>query len=238
MNHFSSTEKSGKPVLYHFWSDTHSQRLRLAFAYKKIDYTDMPLSYQDDDTFFDLGVSRRVPVLQMPDGSLNTDVDHILWHIDKIFPAGKSLVNGCIDEAAWQSLLSWRTRINEVLSRMLAPALLNYIDIAEDEKSVIAYKRELKNKYHMSAEALANDRYGAYEQLARMTNMQALGRHLSQSKFYMGKLSIADVLIAADLYPLQCLDGIGLPIDMLYYFARVEKACGIDLQQGFKTKLR
>lgn len=233
----SQSQKAAKPVLYHFWSDTNSQRLRLALAYKKIEYVDEPLSYWDDETFFELGLSRTVPILKMPDDSLKTDVNQILWSIDEIFPAGKNLVENIIDEAAWQSLLVWRDKINAILTRMLAPALLNYVDISASEESVIAYKREVQKKYQMSAEALANDRYAAYDQLAQMTNMKALGQHLSKNTYYMGELSIADVLITADLYPLQCLDGVSLPIELLYYLARVEKTCGLDLQQGFKTKL-
>lgn len=234
MTYFVEVEK---PALFHFWSDTNSQRLRLALNYKKIDYVDVPLSYWDDETFFNLGVSRSVPVLKMPDGKLLTDINKTLWNIDEVFSSGKNLVNDVIDEPAWQALLDWREKANAILTRMMSPALLNYVDIASDEESVLAYKREVQNKYNMSAEALANDRYAAYDQLAQMTNMKALGQHLSKNKFYMGRLSIADTLIAADLYPLQCLDGVSLPIDILYYLARVEKECNVDLQQGFKNKL-
>jgi len=226
-----------KPTLYHFWSDTCSQRLRLAFGYKNIIYDDRPLSYCDDETFFELGVARKVPILKMPDSTLLTDVNDLLWNIDNLFPEGDALVHGVIDESAWKALLEWRDKADAILSRMLAPALLNYIDIAENEDSVDAYKRQVQDKYQMSAEALANDRYAAYEQFAKMTNIKALGQHLSKNKFYMGKPSIADVLIAADIYPLQCLDGVSLPIDILYYLARVEKVCDVDLQQGFKVKL-
>ena len=228
---------SAKPTLYHFWSDTNSQRLRLALGYKKVDYIDTPLSYWDDETFFELGVSRSVPILRMSNVDLKTNVNDILWNIDEFFPTNNALVNNIIDKAAWAALLAWRENIEAILTRMLAPALLNYIDISSDEESVIAYKRQVQKKYNMSAEALANDRYAAYDQLAQMTNIKALGQHLSQNKFYMGKPSIADVLITADLYPLQCLDGVSLPIDILYYLSRVEKVCGVDLQQGFKNKL-
>ncbi len=224
------------PVLYHFWSDTGSQRVRLALGYKKVSYIDTPLSYLEDEAFFDLGVSRSVPILKMPDTQLKTNVDEILWNIDTLFPTENTLVKGIIDEQAWQALRDWRSKIDAILTRMLAPALLNYVDIAADEESVAAYKRQVLKQYKMSAEALANDRYAAYDQLAQMTNMKALGSHLSQNQFYMGKLSIADVLITADFYPLQCLDGVNLPIDILYYLARVEKACNIDLQQGFKSR--
>jgi len=230
-------EVADKPVLYHFWSDTASQRIRLALGYKKIDYIDKPLSYWDDETFFDLGIARKVPVLKVPDAPLLTDVNAILWDVDKIFPNSNLMVDGIIDSAAWSALLDWRANVDAVLTRMMAPALLGYSDIATNEQSIKAYKREIKNKYQMSAEALANDRYAAYDQLVKMTNLKALGYHLSANKFYMGEISVADVLLTADLYPLQCLDGVSLPIDVLYYLARVEKECNVDLQQGLKARL-
>jgi len=226
-----------KPVLYHFWSDTDSQRIRLALAYKKINYIDTPVFYGDDEVFFDLGVARQVPILKVLGGCLLTDVNDMLWRIDDIFGNDNPLVSGVIDKAAWDALLAWRENVDAVLLRLSAPALLNYLDIASDEQSVNAYKRQVQNKYNLGVEALASDRYAAYEQFEKMTNIKALGRHLSENKFYMGKPSIADALITADFYPLQCLDGVSLPIDILYYLARVEKEFGLDLQQGFKLRL-
>jgi glutaredoxin 2 len=48
----------------------------------------------------------------------------------------------------------------------------------------------------------------------------------------MGEPSIADALLAADLYPLQILDGISLPIDLMYYLRRVEETCATSLDAG------
>jgi len=228
---------NSKPVLYHCWSDTNSQRLRLALSYKQISYTDKPISRWDDEIFFELGVSLVFPILQMPDKSLLLNVNEILWEIDGIFPSDRMLVRNVIDEAAWNSLLEWREKVDAILTRLTAPALLNYIDIAESDDRVAAYKRHVQNAYNMSAEALANDRYAAYTQFAQLTNIVALGKHLTAKQFYMGAPSIADAVLTADLYPLQCLDGVSLPIDILYYLSRVEKEFDLDLQQGFKTKL-
>jgi len=226
-----------KPALYYFWSSTHSQRIRMALSAKKVVYDENALSFWEDEVFFELGVARQVPILKMPNGELYTDANNILWSIDQLFPDTIKLVNARIDAAAWQALLEWRKKVDAVLSRLLAPALLNFIDIAESDESTKSYKKSIRVKYRMSTEELANDRYAAFDQFSKLTNIRALGHHLSEKKFYMEQLSIADILIAADLYPLQCLDGVSLPIDILYYLARVEKACGIDMQEGFKTRL-
>lgn len=223
--------------LYHFWSDIKSQRIRMALKYKKIDYQDIPLSYWDDETFFDLGLARQVPVLTGVDSKPLLESEEILWQIDNLFPGSESLVNGIIDEAAWQALLTWRHKVDAVLSRLLAPALLSYKDIAEDETAIMQYKNSVQKQYGLNAEALANDRYASYEQFASMTHINELAKHLAKNRFYLGRISIADILICADLYPIQCLDGVGMPIDFLYYLKRVEDTCEIDMQEGMQIKL-
>ena len=120
---------------------------------------------------------------------------------------------------------------------MLAPALIGYKDLGSEQDSIAHYKNEVERTYRMPVEALVSDRFANYQQFAKLTRMPELARHLAKQRFYLGKLSIADILIAADLYPLQMIDGITLPIDFLYYLKRVEETCHIDLQQGMLVKL-
>lgn len=219
--------------LYHFWSEPGAQRLRLALGYKGVEYEDHPLDYHDDETFFELGLARGVPVLQLADGSLHTDSVSILERIDTLFPAAPPLVEGRIEAGAWKALLDWRARCDAVLQRLYAPARPGYAGIGDDAESLAAYKAEVERRFGMSVEALANDRYDGYAQLDRLTDLRALAAHLARHRFYTGAPSIADMLLCADLYPLQLLDGISLPIDLLYYLGRVEEACGISLRDGW-----
>lgn len=204
----------------------------MALKCKSVEFLDFPLAYHDDETFFELGLARKVPVLQLADGNLLTDADEILLRIDELFPNEPYLFDGVIDEPAWQALLQWRQKVDVVLTRLLTPALLAYEDISENQQTIDDFKSVADSKFKMSTEELANDRYAAYDQLSRMTNLPQLAKHLSKSRFYMGQLSIADIVLTADLFALQLLDGISLPIDLLYYFSRVEEACQVDLKEG------
>ncbi|MDX1812836.1 MAG: glutathione S-transferase N-terminal domain-containing protein, partial [Gammaproteobacteria bacterium] len=187
------------PRLFHFWSDSNSSRLRMALSYKQIAYQDIPLSQQDDQTFFDLGLSRQVPVFIDSEEQIHRDSEELLWNIDLMFPDSPPLVNAIIDKAAWQALLSWRQSVDAVLKRLLAPALLSFKDISENEDTLADYKQSVIQQFGMSAEALASDRFASYEQFARLTNIVDLSRHLAKSRFYMGQLSIADIVLTADL---------------------------------------
>jgi len=220
------------PALFHFWSSPVSQRLRLALGYKGIDFADHPLRYDDDATFFDLGVARTVPVLQLDDGRLLTDAESILWEIDALFPNTAPLVDGRIDEGAWQALLQWRANADAVLRRLYAPVLPAYRDIGDEEQTLQSYKQEVSHRFGMSVEELANDRYAGYAQLEQMTRLKELARHLAGSRFYLDEPSIADAVLAADLYPLQLLDGVSLPLDLMYYFTRVEQTFNCALNEG------
>lgn len=218
------------PALYHFWSWPEAQRVRLALGFKGVEFEEHPLTYGDDETFFELGVARSVPVLQLDDSRLLTDSLAILRDIDALFPTGAPLTH--IDETAWQSLLDWRAGVAHVLERLYAPGRPAFADIGRDPGAVAAYKAEVQNRFGMSLEALANDRYDGFSQLSRMSRLDELARHLAKQRFYLGEPSIADLLLAADLFPLQVLDGISLPIDMMYYLQRVGETCGMDLEEG------
>lgn len=219
-------------ILYHFWSSPESQRLRLALSYKGIDFEDRPLRYDDDETFFELGLGRNVPILQLDSGEVLSDSLTLLQQLDALFPNTPALVTGRIDEAAWEALLAWRANSDAILRRLYAPLKPAYQDIGEEEETLQAYKQDVMHHFGMSVEELANDRYAGYAQLERMTQLKALARHLSQHRFYMSELSIADMLLAADLYPLQLLDGVSLPLDLMYYFTRVEQGCQTRLNEG------
>ncbi|APZ41865.1 glutathione S-transferase N-terminal domain-containing protein [Acidihalobacter ferrooxydans] len=218
--------------LYHFWSWPEAQRVRLALGYKGVDFDAHALAYDDDETFFELGVARTVPVLRLRDGSLRTDSLGILHDIDALFPDGPPLVENRIDQTAWQALLDWRASVAHVLDRLYAPGRPGFADIGRDAAALAAYKADVQKRFGMSLEELANDRYDGFTQFSRLSHLDQLARHLARQRFYMGEPSIADLLLAADLFPLQVLDGVSLPIDMMYYLQRVGETCRIDLEEG------
>lgn len=216
--------------LYHCWSSPESQRLRLALAYKALSWEDHPLDYHDDATFFDLGLARTVPLLVMPGSQFLTDSTDILWRSDALFPGTPPLIANRIDEGAWKALLDWRQRADHLLQRLYAPVRIAYRDLNGDARP--AYARAVTARYGMSLEALASDRYDGYRQFEKLSRLPELARHLARDRFYTGSMSVADVLLAADLFPLQLHDGVTLPIDLMYYLERVEDSCGISLREG------
>lgn len=218
-------------ALYYFHSSAPAQRVRLALGHKGVAYEAHPVALDDDETFFELGVARQVPVLVLDGQPPLTDSVAILEQIDTLFPDTPPLVEGRIPVDAWQALLDWRRQVDPVLERLRAPALPAYGEIGGAEHTLSAYKTEVQNRFGMSVEELANDRYAGYAQFERLTRLQGLARHLAKSGFYMGEPSIADMLLTADLYILQLLDGITLPLDLLYYFNRVQEACALRLDE-------
>lgn len=218
-------------ALYFFHSSSASQRVRLALGYKQVAYTAHALDYDDDETFFNLGLAREVPILVLADGRRLTDSIDILAQIDDLF-VGPALRHGVIDDAAWAALLDWRRRVDALFARLQAPALAGYADIAVREASLADYKAAVQRRFGQSLEELSNDRYAAFEQLAAQTRLPELARHLARERFYVGRPSIADMVIAADFYPLQLLDGVTLPLDLMYYLERVAEVCGVDLREG------
>ncbi|WP_019590094.1 MULTISPECIES: glutathione S-transferase N-terminal domain-containing protein [unclassified Thioalkalivibrio] len=219
-------------TLYHFAHDPKADRIRLACGYKGAALETRAVDWFDDETFFELGIARQSPVLATDDGALHTDTTAALRAIDELFPAGEKLSAGVIAEDAWQALLDWRARVDVVLERLYAPLAPGYHGIGQDADALADFKANVEHRFGMSVEELANDRYDGYQQLARLSRLPELARHLAANGFYLGHPSIADCVIAADLYPLQMHDGINLPVDMMYYLRRVEEtfATRLDAQ--------
>jgi glutathione S-transferase len=223
-------------TLYYFPHSPQAQRLRLALGAKGVELTLRAVDWFDDETFFDLGIARQSPVLQTADGALHTASVGVLEQIDRLFPTDPALREGIIDAAAWDALLAWRAKVDAVLERLYAPLAPGFRGIGDNPEALADFKAGVRRRFGMSLEELANDRYDGFTQFARLSRLPELARHLSRERFYLGRLSIADCLIAADLHPLQMHDGISLPVDMLYYLRRVEEACGIELNHDWLAR--
>ena len=218
--------------LLHFWSSMPAQRVRLALAYKGVDHELVALGHDDDATFFELGIAHADLVLCLADRSLHTDSLAILRQLDG-WVGGKPIFDGLIETAAWQALLDWRQSVGHLLDRLYAPVAPAFADIGADPAIQAAYKAQIEHRYNMSVEALSNDRYDGFGQFAAQSRLVELARHLGQQRFYAGgKFSACDLLLACDLFPLQLLDGVTMPLDLMYYIERVEKTCGASLRDG------
>ena len=89
----------------------------------------------------------------------------------------------------------------------------------------------------MSVEALSNYRYDGFNHLAAQSNLSQLSQHLARNRFYLNNtLSACDIIIACDLFPLQLLDGVTMPLDLMYYIQRVENVCHASLRSGLITQ--
>jgi glutathione S-transferase len=228
--------RAAMATLYYFPHTPQAQRLRLALGAKGVPLALRPVDWFDDETFFDLGIARQSPVLQTADGALHTASLAVLEQIDGFFPAADALREGIVDAAAWDALLEWRAKVDAVLERLYAPLAPGFRGIGDNPEALADFKAGVRRRFGMSLEELANDRYDGFAQFARLSRLPELAGHLSRERFYLGRLSITDCLIAADLHPLQMLDGISLPVDMLYYLRRVEEACGIELNHDWLAR--
>lgn len=216
--------------LYHFWFEAPSERVRLALSFKSLPFELVVPDYDDDETFFELGVARSVPVICWDDGGFDVGGATILEEIDRRYPA-PSLFAPLAPEQ-WQALGDWRAAVDSLLERLYAPIRPAYFGIGDNEAHLASYKASVQARFGTSLEDLANDRYAVYGQLESLTHLKELGAFVAKHRFYAGEFSAADVLLTADLFPLQLLDGVTLPVDLMYYFERVQDACGVNLRDG------
>ena len=216
--------------LYHFWWSPESQRVRLALGYKQIAYDDRPIAFDDDQTFYELGIARQVPVLQLDDGTLLTDSLSILQKLDHYWPQFP-IFTGVVPARDWEDLLAWQQKAAALLGRLQAAVLPAYRGIGDSNEALASCKAEVRFRLGSSIEELSNDRYAAFNQLMQLAQLKKLASRVAKHRFYFDRPSAADMLLAADLFALQLLDGATLPIDLMYYIERIEDTCRTRLRE-------
>lgn len=217
---------------YHRWSSMEAQQVRLALSYKAVTFISKNLPQRDDAIWFKLGMARSDLLLRIPGHRYHTNAAYILRNMDLWF-GSTPIFNGLVSEAAWQALLKWRDEIRPLRERLYAPILPAFIDIGIKNRDLTAYKNRTSQRYNMSVEALSSDRYDGFNQLVTLSHLDQLSRHLAQNRFYLNNtLSACDIVIACDLFPLQLLDGVTMPLDLMYYIQRVENTCNASLRDG------
>ncbi|MEK8089346.1 glutathione S-transferase N-terminal domain-containing protein [Thermithiobacillus plumbiphilus] len=220
-------------TLYHHWSSPDCMRLRLALGAKGLAYESRPLAYTDFGTPLDLGYDRVLPILEWPDGSRDNQSLTLLLELERRHPE-PALLDGLVDAAEWQAFLDWHARLAPLLERLIAPVRPGFAEIGGDVEALALYKAECERHFGQIPEALSNDRYDGYRQLEQLGQLRALSSQLARKRFYAGQLSLIDILLTADFQLLRLLDGVTLPLDLMYYFQRVAEACHEDLDAGLQ----
>ncbi len=221
--------------LYHRWSSASGQMLRMVLSAKNLSWQDHPCTLRDQETAFDLDYA-DLPVLVHANGDKQQGTLAELAALDARYPQTRPL-HQTITEAEWTAFCQWRENLIPLLERLVAPVLPAYDEICQNEEDMFFYRNECERRFQQSVEALANDRYGAYQQLESRGRLRQLGNVLAQQRFYTGNLSLIDLVLTADLQLLRLLDGVTIPLNLQYYFQRVAEACNLSLNDGMTRSL-
>lgn len=219
-------------TIYYLPHRTEAMRIALALSAKAIPFAMQPLQWFDDETFFSLGIGRIAAAVAIGE-TIHTDTMRMLANIDTLFPDAPALRHGVMDDSAWQALCDWRQQVDAVLERLHAPIAPGFQGLGDDPDALTDFKSGIQHRFGLTLEELANDRYAGFEQFTRLSRLPELAKHLAKQRYYLGQFSIADCLLAADLYPLQMHDGIHLPIDLLYYLERVAEHSQVPLNRDW-----
>jgi glutathione S-transferase len=213
-------------TLYHYPFCPPAHRVRLALAYKGLDPELVAPAYTDVETPVELAGRKELPVYVDDDGTVVADSTAILQHLEARHP-DPPLFHGVLDEADWQGLVGRFNELAPLLDRLVAPALLAFPGLADDADAAGYYRRQVEARTGIQIEELVNARYSDFLDLQERAQLRELGGMLAKARFFTGELSAADLLITSELGPLRLSDGIHPPLDLLYYFERVEAACGV-----------
>lgn len=213
-------------TLYHYPFCPPAHRVRLALGYKGLDPELIAPAYTDAETPVNLAGRKQLPVYVDDDGTVVADSAAILQHLEARHP-DPPLFRGVLSEEDWQGVGQRFKELAPLLDRLVGPALLAFPGLGDDPEAAAYYRRQLEARTGAQVEELVNARYADFLDLQERAELRELAGMLASSRFLTGELSAADLLITSELGPLRLSDGIHPPLDLLYYFERVEAACGV-----------
>ena len=217
-------------TLYHYPFCPPAQRVRLAIAAKGLPVVQETLPYTDLTTPVDLAGRKRLPILVTDAGEVLSDSMTILQRLERQAP-DPPLLEAVIRPADFEGLRAWTEEVALLLDRLRAPVQLGFRGLADDADAADYFRRQVASRHGAQLEELVNARYADYRSLASQADLKGLARALTRGRFFSGCLSVADLYIVTEWGPLRWVDGISPPLDLLYYFERVEEACGLGLAE-------
>ncbi|KPV41010.1 hypothetical protein AN478_03480 [Thiohalorhabdus denitrificans] len=218
-------------TLYHYPFCPPAQRVRLALGLKEIPAEQVALAYTDLETPIELAGKKQVPIFVTDAGEVLLESEAILGRLDRDAPE-PPLFEGAIDPDDYASLKRWMEGFEPLVDRLRGPVQLGYAGLGDDEEAAAYFRRQVESRHGAQLEELVNARYADYRQFEAEAELKRFANLLAKSRFFSGRLSAADLLIVSEWGFLRWVDGVSPPLDLLYYFERVEEACGVKLASG------
>jgi len=219
------------PTLYHYPFCPPAQRVRLALGAKGVEADLVALPYTDLETPIELAGRKQLPIYVTDAGEVLQDSEAILEHLEAVAPE-PPLLAGAIAPADYQALKEWVAQFDSLMDRLRAPVQLGYAGLGDDPDAAAYFRRQVESRHGAQLEELVNARYADYKDFEARAGLRRFARALVKSRFFSGQLSAADLHLTTEWGPLRWVDGVSPPLDLLYYFERVEEACGVKLASG------
>ena len=218
-------------TVYHYPFCPPAQRVRLALGAKGRKDEQVALAYTDLETPIELAGRKQVPIYVTDEGQALLESETILRRIEAESPE-PPLFEGAIEGADYEALKAWMAEFDQVVDRLRGPTQLGYAGLGDDAEAADYFRRQVETRTGAQLEELVNARYADYLDFEAGAGLKRFANVLAKSRFFSGQLSVADLYIVSEWGFLRWVDGVSPPLDLLYYFERVEDACGIKLASG------
>ncbi|MFA9459704.1 glutathione S-transferase N-terminal domain-containing protein [Thiohalorhabdus methylotrophus] len=219
------------PTLYHYPFCPPAQRVRLALGAKGVEAEQIALPYTDLETPIELAGKKQLPVYVSDSGEALLESETILRRLEEERPE-PPLFEDAVGPADYEALKRWMGELEVLVDRLRGPTQLGYSGLGDDEEAAEYFRRQVEHRHGARLEELVNARYADYRQFEAAAELRRFANVLAKSRFFSGRLSVADLHIVSEWGFLRWVDGVSPPLDLLYYFERVEDACGVKLASG------
>jgi len=211
---------------YHYPHCPFCQRVRLALAYKGVEYEDIVLSYADVETPTNLVGAKMLPIIDFGDGTVMPESLDLVAELEKRFPEPALYFADTSEDLAWAS------RAIMSIPGWFDVALPYYLDAyaahAEFDEAGTAYFKDGKEaKRGVTFEQLKAAAPERYKQSIEAP-LRAIAEKLNEG-FVGEAFSAADCVLAADMFGMSLVPGVELPAGIESYLKSVEEVCGETL---------
>ena len=203
---------------YHYPHCPFCQRVRLLLKLLNFEYEDIVVSYADVKTPTDLIGSKMLPIVVFDDGAVMPESLDLMHQINQ----------GKIPEGPLDFASSFVFQIPRYFDLILPWFVGNYQEFQDFPEGATYFQESKESRRGMSFGELKAEAVDIYEENAEAKLIE-LVRNLKGDFLEGDQITLADLVLAADLNGLRLVEGITLPIGLLEYMRRVEEACGDQL---------
>ncbi|ORZ20515.1 glutathione S-transferase [Absidia repens] len=217
--------KETKPILYNFYRSSASYRVRIALAWKGIDYEyraiDISTGMQKSEEYVKLNPSAKVPLFITKEGNILSQTVAILEYLDNVYPDRPMMPREAFTAAQVRSIV-------QVIACDIHP--LQNTGVLEQK-----WGSDMEKKTECASYWIAKGFTGLEQMLAKTAGTYCVGDHITMADMFLAPMVTNAHRWKVDMKPFPIITRISDTLMTLPEFSQAHPTNQPDYPEELKT---